>query len=743
MPSLSVSVLGPLHVALADAPVAAVGYSKVRALLAYLAVEAGRPHPRAELCALLWPDRPEAAARRNLTQALTALRRTLGEAWLLAGPEVVRLNPERDLIVDAARFGALLDTAERHAHRSWPTCRPCADRLEAALALYRGDFLAQFFLPDSAPFEEWALLWRERLRQRAFSALERLAQRAEWCGAFSQAAAYAQRLAALDPLREASQREAMRLLALDGQLAAAEAQYEHLRRTLADELAVQPEPETRRLHERLRAGPPAALRRLAAPPVNGPLPPNALVGRAADVPAVCAQLRADGVRALTITGPPGLGKTRLALEAAQALRFDFEDGVHVVELAPAADAEQVLPAIAQVLGVKEPANGGALAAALSAWLQPRQVLLVLDNFEHVLAAAARVADLLAAGPGLKVLVTSRAPLRLRAEQQYALAPLPAADAVRLFGERARAVQPAFALTAANADALAELCARVDHLPLAIELLAGRARTFSPAELLRQLEQPLDALAHGARDLPARHRSLREALSWSYDRLTAEEQRAFAHLGVFVGGWTAEAALSVAGAAPAILEALSEASLVQAEAPAEETRFGLLETVREFALEQLAARGAAPEARQRHAAYYLRLAERARPELDGPDQVRWFDRLEREHANLRAALAWGLAHDRALGLGLAWAAARFWSVRGYLGEGRRWLQELLQPGAAVPPGLEARALAAASRLASLQGEYRAALELAGRSEAVSLRQEDAGGVALAGLAAGVAHNGLGE
>ena len=264
MALLSISVLGPLQVKLDETPVNGFEYNKVRALLAYLAVEAGQPHPRAELCALLWPDLPEKTARRNLTQALSALRHALGETddgphFLLATSETIELSGE--VSGDVARFNALLDESERHAHRNWRTCRACAERLREAIALYRGDFLSQLSVPDSTPFEEWALLWRERLRQRALSGLERLAERAEWCSDYRAAAECARRMVELDSLRESGQRELIRLLALDGQWSAAEAQYEHLRRILLSELAVEPEAETVELHGRVHVRAQGQLRR--------------------------------------------------------------------------------------------------------------------------------------------------------------------------------------------------------------------------------------------------------------------------------------------------------------------------------------------------------------------------------------------------------------------------------------------------------------------------------------------------
>jgi predicted ATPase/DNA-binding SARP family transcriptional activator len=712
MAALRIALLGPLQVTLDGAPVTGFEYTKVRALLAYLAAGAGRSQTRAELCALLWPDLPEPTARRNLTQAFTALRRALREAgsdapWLLIEGESAQLDPTAGLDVDTRRFEALLAEAERHPHRSWHTCSPCADRLRAAVALYRGDFLGQLFVADSAPFEEWALLWRERLRQRVFSALERLAQNAEWRDDYGAAVAFVRRQVELDPLREAGHRELMRLLALDGQRAAAGAQYEFLQRTLRAELGVEPEAETALLHERIRAGQPGTLRRYAAPPVNGPEPPNPLVGREEALQAVYDRLRDSGVRALTVTGMPGIGKTRLALQAAHSLRYEFEDGVHFVDLALVAEAASVAPAIVQALGVKE-RTGQTPAAALAAWLKPAHVLLVLDNFEHLLDAAALVAELLAAAPAVKALITSRAPLRIRAEQQYALAPLAEAEAVQLFVERARAARPTFALTAEAEAAVAALCAQLDYLPLAIELIAVRAKTFSLDDLCRQLAQPLDALAHGARDLPDRHRTLRDAIYWSFDRLSLDEQRVFAHLGVFAGGATAEAAQAVLGTAPPALpalEALVEASLVQAHLVAGETRFTLLKTIREFALEQLTARGEAEAVQQRHADYVQRLAEAAYEQLLGPNQAAWSARMAAELDNVRAAIRWANRHHRVeTCLRIATGMFRFCWQRGLVREALGWFETALQDRTAVPLDVQSRAFRAAGILASGLNDY---------------------------------------
>lgn len=459
-PQLAINVLGPLQVTLDGVPVRRFKYNKARALLVYLALAPERAASRAEVCALLWPERSEQAARRNLAQILTALRAALSPDALLASPDTLQLPPGWGLTVDASRFSQLLEAAEHHPHRAWVTCPSCLARLQTALPLYRGEFLAQFFLADNSQFEEWALLWRERLRQRALTAWERLAARAEWCGDFARSAECLRRIVVLDSLREESQRELIRLLALDGQWAAADAAYEQLRRMLASEFGLAPEAQTEKLRAQLRTRSSAGLRRWAAPVYRGPEAPNGLMGRERELAGVVARLQAEAGRAVTLVGTAGLGKTQLALAVAQAVRYDYEDGVVVVELAAVAAAGGVAGAVAHALGVVEQA-GQAVSQTVLGVLKRRQVLLVLDNFEHVLGAAGQVGEWLAGCPGLKVLVTSRVPLRLRAEQVVALEPLLEGAAVALFAARARAVRAGFDLTPANAATVAALCARLE------------------------------------------------------------------------------------------------------------------------------------------------------------------------------------------------------------------------------------------------------------------------------------------
>jgi predicted ATPase/DNA-binding CsgD family transcriptional regulator len=484
-----------------------------------------------------------------------------------------------------------------------------------------------------------------------------------------------------------------------------------------------------------------------------PAPPGPLIGRSQEVAALGARLRDTETRLVTLTGPGGVGKTRLALQLAADLRDAFADGVWFVDLAPLSDPEPVPAAIVRALGLE---SGADSLAVLARVLHDQQALIVLDNFEQVLGAAPAVAQLLAAAPYLTILVTSRAPLHLTYEQVIAVPPLElppeqpthALDtyaAVQLFVRRARAAQPDFVLTAENGAAVAAICRRLDGLPLAIELAARGVRLFTPAALLRRLDRRLTFLVGGPRDLPARQQTLRATLDWSYHLLGARVRRVFARLGVFVSGTTLDAIEAVGGPferGPMLADvmALVEQSLIRPVADAAgEPRFTMLETIREYALEQLTASGEEQTTRARHAAYYLALAEAAVPHLRGPEQVRWLDSLEADHDNLRAACEWYLESGGIEeGLRLVGALHWFWDRRGYLDEGRARIHAALAAAAPIAaPGdslqrARAWALVGAAALAFDQGDRAAVVVLAEESAALFRQQGDPGGLVLAWL-----------
>ncbi len=514
-----------------------------------------------------------------------------------------------------------------------------------------------------------------------------------------------------------------------------------------------------------------------------PAAPNPLIGREHDEAAAVHLLTHDETRLLTLTGPGGVGKTRLAMQVAEGLHDRYADGVVFVSLASLNDPDLVIAAVARALGV--PARGeSSLLEIVSTHLRDRRMLLVLDNFEHVVEASPVVHTLLAACRRLTVLITSRAPLHIQGEHELAVPPLatpdaaplpPAADLARyasvtLFVSRARAAQPSFALTEANAAAIVAICRRLDGLPLAIELAAARVKLLPPPALLARLDgdpnaTPLRLLTGGARDAPARQQTLRNTIAWSYDLLPAEERRVFQALAVFAGGATLEAAEAVCAAAaddtlglPNALDVLSslvDKSLVWVVESAGDvavavdggSRMIMLRTIREYGLERLEESGEWEAIGARHAAYYLALAEQAAPGLTGPEQTAWLARLGREEDNLRAALDWASwsegrdgetvlnGNGPEIGLRLGSALWRFWHTRGQVSEGRAWLEKLLALSRQVgddAPSLapRARALDAASALATEQGDHQRAATLLEESLRLYRRLGDRRGAATA-------------
>lgn len=460
-----------------------------------------------------------------------------------------------------------------------------------------------------------------------------------------------------------------------------------------------------------------------------PTPRTPLVGRRCEVVAARAMLLDETVPLLTLTGPGGVGKTHLALVVAATVSDSFADGVVFVDLAPIRDTALVIPAVAQALGLRETSQRP-LADLVSDFLKSRQLLIVLDNCEQVLAAAPALAALLVGCPALQLLATSRAPLRVRGEQLLPVPPLALPDrsaaptlaelaqieAVALLVQRARAADPAFALTAANAAAVVEVCARLDGLPLALELAAVRLNLLSPQALLALLTDRLTLLTYGARDAPPRQRTLRDTIAWSHDLLDAATQELFRRLAVFPSWFTLAAAAAVAGAAPdTVLDGVSglvdQSLLRQADAPAGMPRFAMLETIREFGLERLEASGEGDAARRQHAEYVVSLVERPEQPPSLSEQRCWLDQLEAVQDDLRAALAWGLECDVALALRLGAALVPFWPARGHLSEGRRWLAWGLERGVTAPAHARLQALNAATRLAAAQGDAEQAVALA--------------------------------
>jgi predicted ATPase/class 3 adenylate cyclase/Tfp pilus assembly protein PilF len=474
------------------------------------------------------------------------------------------------------------------------------------------------------------------------------------------------------------------------------------------------------------------LRSLDAYRNNLPLQPTPLVGREKEVSEVCNLLRSGETRLLTLTGPGGTGKTRLALQAAADLLEDFPDGTFFVQLATLTDADLFISAVAETLGVRETGEQ-ALDDSLKNYLSERRMLLVLDNFEQVLEAAPTVTELLTVAPELKVLTTSRAPLGLYGEHEFPVPPLSMPDlkrppplerltqyeAVGLFVERARALKPDFSITNESAPAVAEICVRLDGLPLAIELAAARIKMLPPRAMLQRLGSRLKLLTGGARDLPERQRTLRATIEWSHALLDEGERVLFARLSVFSGGRTLEAIEAICDAEgdlpvetfEGVSSLLDKSLLRQEEGPDGEPRFVMLETVHEFAREKLGQSAEAEEIKRVHAEYFLNLAEEADPELRGPDQLQWLERLEAEHDNMRAALTWALElKEVELALRLGGALWWFWWMRSHNSEGRRWLEAALVMDGRGSPEVRVMALAGVGYLGLEQGDLDRAKEV---------------------------------
>jgi predicted ATPase/class 3 adenylate cyclase len=512
-----------------------------------------------------------------------------------------------------------------------------------------------------------------------------------------------------------------------------------------------------RLYQLVIAGLPAdfaPLKTLDSRSDSLPVQPTPLIGREYEVATIGELLRREDVRLVTLTGPGGTGKTRLAIQVASEFRNLFVDGVLFVSLAPINDPKLVMPTIAQALGIRD-AVGQPLLAHLAEVLQQKHVLLLLDNFEQVVGAASQLAELLTSCPSLKVLVTSREVLHVRTEHEFAVPPLELPDpshlpeltalarspSVALFLQRAQAVKPEFQLTTTNARAVAEICVRLDGLPLAIELAASRMKLLSPQVMLARLGRRLTMLTGGPRDVPTRQQTLRNTIEWSYQLLNAWEQRLFRRLSVFVGGCTLQAAEVVcAGSDDGVgqvldgIASLIDKSLLQRIEQTgegnEEPRLLMLETIREYGLEALTANGEEEVARQAHADYFLQFAEEAEPALKGPLLVAWLERLEREHDNLRAALQWALESGRAeMSLRLGTALERFWVVRGHRNEGLDFLERALAGGAGVATDIRARALLVTARLAFNQSNYDQGEVLIQESMALFRELGDRRGIAL--------------
>ena len=718
---MELRILGPLEVAGENGPVD-LRAAKHRRLLAALTLARGRACSADALVDAVWGMSPPASARKLLQVYVSQLRKALpSREALVTSPSGYALRYEH-VSLDADRFERLLDDAVEATAQGNPSL--ALSQLERALALWRGPAYADVMYEDFARSEA------ERLEEMRLAALEMRLEALSRLGRNDEVLGEALAMAGDHPLRERLQGVAMLALYRAGRQTEALDRYLELRRRLDEELGLEPSVEVRTLQLRILRQDPEL--ESSVTPVDAmsvlPVPPNPLIGRERDLGALAALLSSRDVRLLVLTGAGGSGKTRLAFAAARQAASSFANGAVIVELAPLRDPGLVLSTIASALAVTE-VPGQAPLDTLAAALSNRELLLVLDNMEHLRSATPALVELLARAPRLVLLVTSRAVLHLTGEHVFPVSPLDDDAAVQLFEQRARALQSDFEVTAEDESVIREICRRVDGLPLAIELAAARIRSLTPRDLLERLEQRLTVLTGGPHDLPARQQTLRETIDWSVGLLRDDERNALARLSVARAGATVEAAEAVCETRLDVLSMLIDHHLVRRTLTKGGSRLVLLETIHEYAAELLAADPAdADRARTRLAEWCLALANEAEGHLSRNEQTAWLDLLETEHDNLRAALDHLESTGAAEQLTLAVSLSRYWYVRGHLAEGRARLEHALEATAHQAPAQRRRACTAVASFGLLQGDHAAAIRFADEALAAAREEDDPGFVA---------------
>jgi predicted ATPase/DNA-binding SARP family transcriptional activator len=672
---------------------------KARALLLYVCRQ-GQPQPREKLASLFWSDFAADRSAHNQRMALMPVREYLAEHVDISRTEInVRAW------VDVNNFERVLNNLRPILNGDQPFTSPEIEALAQTLALCRSDFLANVRLSDASTFDEWVTIEREALRQRFINAASRLIDFYVETMRYVDGIDLSLRLLTTDPLHEETHRRLMTLYAVSGDRTSSLQQFERCQKILWDELGVEPDDETIKLYEKVAAGEidtiPTAISVIASPrqiPTNLPGDLSIFIGRTDEIQQVVELITT--VRCVSLIGAGGIGKTRLSLQAAHQALECFPDGVFWVELAPLLNATSVPDAICHALNLL---NNGSLSVRdlLTAFLREKHLLLVLDNFEHVLDAADFIYDLLQAAPNLRVLTTSREALQLYGEYIYNVPVMPIDDASALFLDRARAVNPSFQVD--DSSPIEELCARLDHLPLAIELAASQARRQTLKGILSHLE--LSRLATNLRGVSERQRTLFNTIEWSYDLLTPDEQTLYRRLAHFVGSWTSEAAFAVCGMVAQYLDVLVERSLLRRETEGEAVRYSMLQIIREHARLKLAVHNEEQLVLDNYIAYYVELAERGNIGLHGWEFVRWFNVLEDNLSNFHAAIEHAVVQEEIESEArLISALGIFWHNATYPREARIFAERALRHRDFLPAELLAGVLTALGHAIHVGADY---------------------------------------
>lgn len=747
MPQLQLNFLGNFQVLLDEHPQTAFESDKVRALLAYLAVESDREHSRSHLATLLWSGYSDESARTTLRHTLHQLRLSIGDesaspSILLITRQSLRFNPAFAESVDATQVMSVLHfcATHPHPHQQLAACEACLTRMKSAVDLYRGDFLADLAIPDSAPFEEWRRMKQEQFHILTLDALYQLSDVSESRGNDAQTIHFAQRQLVLEPWREGAHRQLMRAFARQGQRSSAISQYQTCRRILAEELNIEPSAETTKLYEAIRSGEfekqarqgagtlgvktrrqgdketdlldhpvaftsassaepssshpvtqsPSHLVIVSPPPHNLPTQLTPLVGRDHELNELVTRLDHPETRLLTLVGAGGMGKSRLALAIAHARKEKYAGGVYLVTLAPLSNASEIAPAIANALSIELRADEP--IQALIHYLRNKEMLLVFDNFEHLLEGAQLVLTLLQSAAKLRVLITSRQRLNIRGEYLYPVETLDISGlknsspdqvpaAVQLFTQCAQRVKADFEVTQHNLATLVRIARLVQGMPLGLELAAAWVEMLSLDEIANEIERGAEFLSADWADMPDRQRSVGAVFEWSWRLLTEGEQQVFRKLSVFRGGFTREAAEQVAGASLRVLVSLVHKSLLRAPEmnSGQRGRYEIHELLRQFATRHLTAQESERQnVEVQHSQYYLSWVQGRETQLMRSESHSAAEEIQSELDNIRLAWMWAVHNQQAALLDRSAVALwQYYSVAGPLFEGERIFSQAVE------------------------------------------------------------------